>query len=47
MFKKIKEKILQLGKEGLGIVYAGANSMLSGNFMSEHDQIISEKLGFF
>lgn len=35
-----------LGKEGLGIVYVGANSMKSGNYISEHDQLISEKLGF-
>ena len=28
------------------IVYVGANSMLSGNYMSEHDRIIAEKLGF-
>lgn len=35
-----------LGQEGLGLVYAGANSMLSGNYMSEHDQLISHKLGF-
>jgi len=34
-----------LGKEGLGIVYAGANSMRSGNYISDHDQLISEKLG--
>ncbi len=35
-----------LGQEGLGIVYAGANSMTAGNYISEHDQLISEKLGF-
>lgn len=35
-----------LGQEGLGIVYAGANSMRSGNYISEHDQLISEKLGY-
>jgi len=35
-----------LGKEGLGIVYVGAHSMMSGNYMSKHDQVISEKLGF-
>ncbi len=33
-------------QEGLGIVYVGAHSMLSGNYMSEHDRVISEKLGF-
>jgi 3-hydroxyacyl-CoA dehydrogenase len=33
------------GPEGLGIVYVGANSMQSGNYISEHDALISEKLG--
>tara|TARA_B100000809_G_scaffold215953_1_gene221373 strand:+ start:1479 stop:3863 length:2385 start_codon:yes stop_codon:yes gene_type:complete len=45
--KPIQRKdIKALGKEGLGIVYVGANSMKSGNYISEHDQLISEKLGF-
>jgi 3-hydroxyacyl-CoA dehydrogenase len=35
-----------LGKEGMGIVKVGAHSMLSGNYISEHDQLISEKLGY-
>lgn len=35
-----------LGNEGLGIVYVGANSMLSGGYISEHDQLISQKLGY-
>lgn len=35
-----------LGQEALGIVYAGANSMKSGKYISEHDQLISEKLGY-
>ncbi len=35
-----------LGNQGLGIVYAGANSMKAGNYISEHDQLISEKLGW-
>ncbi|HLV40867.1 MAG TPA: 3-hydroxyacyl-CoA dehydrogenase/enoyl-CoA hydratase family protein [Brumimicrobium sp.] len=34
------------GQEGLGIVYVGAHSMMSGNYMSEHDKVISEKLGY-
>ena len=38
--------ITVLGQEGLGIVYVGANAMMSGNYMSEHDQLISEKLGW-
>lgn len=42
-----KEKnITIMGQEGLGIVYVGAHSMESGNYISEHDKLISEKLGF-
>lgn len=35
-----------LGQEALGIVYVGANTMKSGKYISEHDQLISEKLGY-
>lgn len=35
-----------LGSEALGIVYVGADSMKAGNYISEHDKLISEKLGF-
>lgn len=38
--------ITVMGKEGMGIVYAGANAMLSGHYISEHDALISEKLGY-
>lgn len=41
-----RKDVFILGQEGLGIVYVGANSMFSGNYISEHDQVISEKLGF-
>jgi 3-hydroxyacyl-CoA dehydrogenase len=45
--KPIQRKDIQvLGNEGLGIVYVGADSMRSGNYMSEHDQLISQELGF-
>jgi len=43
---KREKNITVLGNEGLGIVYVGADTMLSGNYMSEHDRLISEKLGF-
>lgn len=43
---KREKNITVMGQEGLGIVYVGANTMLSGNYMSEHDRVISEKLGF-
>jgi len=41
-----RKDIRVLGKQGLGIVYAGANSMLAGNYISEHDKKISGKLGY-
>lgn len=42
---KVKD-ITVLGQEGLGIVYVGADTMAHGNYISEHDKYISEKLGF-
>ena len=41
-----RKDIKVLGKQGLGMVYAGAYSMFSGNYISEHDKKISEKLGY-
>ena len=41
-----RKDIKVLGKSGLGIVYAGANSMYAGHYISEHDKKISEKLGY-
>ena len=41
-----RKDIRVLGKSGLGIVYAGANTMFAGNYISEHDQKISQKLGY-
>ncbi len=41
-----RKSIRVLGKSGLGMVYAGAHTMYSGNFMSAHDKLISEKLGY-
>jgi len=43
---KREKNITVLGQEGLGIVYVGAHSMWAGNYMSEHDKLISEKLGY-
>lgn len=40
------KNVTVLGQEGLGIVYVGANSMLSGKYISEHDALMSEKLGY-
>ncbi len=41
-----RKDIKVLGRTGLGMVFAGANSMLAGNYISEHDQKISQKLGW-
>jgi 3-hydroxyacyl-CoA dehydrogenase len=41
-----RKDIKVLGRSGLGMVYAGANTMYSGHYISEHDKKISEKLGF-
>ncbi|OGS76903.1 MAG: 3-hydroxyacyl-CoA dehydrogenase [Candidatus Fluviicola riflensis] len=43
---KRDKNVTVLGQEGLGIIYVGANSMMSGHYMSEHDGVISEKLGW-
>ena len=43
---KREKDITVMGQEALGIVYVGANTMLSGKYMSEHDRVISEKLGY-
>jgi 3-hydroxyacyl-CoA dehydrogenase len=42
----LRNDIKVLGNQALGLVYVGANTMYSGNYMSEHDMKISEKLGF-
>ena len=41
-----RKDIKVLGNTALGLVYVGANSMYSGNYMSEHDLKISQKLGY-
>jgi len=41
-----RKDIRVLGNQALGLVYVGANSMYSGNYMSEHDLKISNKLGY-
>lgn len=38
--------ITVLGKEALGLAYLGADSMKSGNYISEHDALISQKLAY-
>lgn len=41
-----RKDIKVLGKQALGLAYLGANSMLSGNYISEHDAKISQKLAY-
>ncbi len=41
-----RRDIKVLGKSALGMIYAGASIMKSGNYISEHDQMISEKLAY-
>jgi 3-hydroxyacyl-CoA dehydrogenase len=41
-----RKDIKVLGNTALGLVYAGASSMKAGNFISAHDQKISERLGY-
>ena len=44
--KPQKKDIKVYGKQVLGLFQAGANSMLAGNYISEYDKHISEKLGY-
>ncbi len=41
-----RKDIRVLGKEALGLAYLGANSMLGGHYISEHDVKISQKLAY-
>lgn len=44
--KPQRNDITVLGREGLGVAFAGANAMLSGHYISEHDVLVSQKLGY-
>jgi 3-hydroxyacyl-CoA dehydrogenase len=41
-----RRDIKVLGKSALGMFVAGAHSMVSGGYISEHDKLISEKLAY-
>lgn len=41
-----RKNVRVLGKQGLGLAYLGADSMLSGHYISEHDAKISQKLAW-
>lgn len=43
---KMRTDIKVLGKQILGMFYAGGNSMHAGNYISEHDLLISKKLAW-
>jgi 3-hydroxyacyl-CoA dehydrogenase len=42
----MRKDIRVLGKQALGLAYLGANSMLSGKYISEHDVKISQKMAY-
>jgi len=44
--KPLPQKIEVLGRGALGTFYTGANGFYKGNFMTEHDKKISEKLAY-
>ena len=41
-----RKDIKVLGRSGLGMIFAGVHAMLSGHYISEHDALISQKLGY-
>lgn len=41
----IRKDIRVLGRQGMGMIQAGANAMVAGHYMSEYDKFISLKLG--
>lgn len=41
-----RKDIKVLGKEAIGLVHVGADGFTTANYMSEHDKLIAEKLGF-
>ena len=41
-----RKDVLVLGKQALGLAYLGADSMRAGNYISDHDVKISQKLGY-
>lgn len=42
----IEEKVKVLGKDALGMFYVGTDQMLTGNYISEHDKKIADKLAY-
>ncbi|HUH35728.1 MAG TPA: enoyl-CoA hydratase/isomerase family protein, partial [Moheibacter sp.] len=42
----IKEKVKVLGKNAMGMFYVGSDQMVAGHYISEHDRLIANKLGY-
>ncbi|HLG35504.1 MAG TPA: 3-hydroxyacyl-CoA dehydrogenase/enoyl-CoA hydratase family protein [Bacteroidia bacterium] len=42
----MKKDIKVLGRSALGMIYAGAENMFAGHYISEHDKLISKKLAY-
>ena len=42
----IQEKVKVLGQNALGMFYVGTDQMLTGNYISEHDKKIADKLAY-
>ncbi|MCB9202873.1 MAG: 3-hydroxyacyl-CoA dehydrogenase/enoyl-CoA hydratase family protein [Flavobacteriales bacterium] len=42
--KPISEKFKVLGKNAMGMFYVGSDQMVAGNYISEHDRLIANKL---
>ena len=42
----IKEKVKVLGKNAMGMFYVGSDQMVAGQYISEHDRLIANKLGY-
>ena len=44
--KPIPEKVKVLGKQALGMFMVGAHSMHAAGYITEHEKLMSEKLGY-
>lgn len=44
--KPIPEKVKVLGKEAMGMFYVGSDQMVAGKYISDHDRLIANKLGY-
>lgn len=42
----IEQRVKVLGKDALGMFYVGTDQMLTGNYISEHDKKIADKLAY-